>query len=361
MKAEDHYSDHFRALFNTYGHLSERELQQLIANQLTALRQQLVEQKYTPREIERETKAAQVSAANVFGTSTVYSEAAQPEKMEPPARRARQFPKLWHILLATFVVIYVAVLAMFLGEGHPKLTVTGIGSEVFAMEAEFIAVDPVRETITLSLIPDLSAEGVSQRGRLTRDISVEIDTGVQLLTHTYKKGEPPIAWLATIPIEEGDQLEYPLDKYTGDFRIRIIREGGDGIAPNLELDKVQHGFRLQATAAPTDDGSQLDVDYIVRRSPAVLLLAGLAMFSLLLVVMSAINVAWHVTVRGRKPEFSMMTWIAALLFVVPAVRNGLPGGPPPGALIDVALFFWLHVLTAGSLLFVVSSWSRQKS
>ena len=86
----------------------------------------------------------------------------------------------------------------------------------------------------------------------------------------------------------------------------------------------------------------------------------MAMASLTFVVFSCVNVAWPVARQGRKPEFSMMTWIAALLFVVPAVRNGLPGSPPPGALVDVGLFFWLHVRAVSSLLTLVWRWSKQK-
>ena len=85
----------------------------------------------------------------------------------------------------------------------------------------------------------------------------------------------------------------------------------------------------------------------------------MAMISLTLVVISALNVAWHVATRGRKPEFSMMVWVAAMLFVIPAVRNGLPGSPPPGAIVDFGLFFWLHILTVISLLTLVYKWSKE--
>ena len=49
---------------------------------------------------------------------------------------------------------------------------------------------------------------------------------------------------------------------------------------------------------------------------------------------------------------------AALLFVVPAVRNGLPASPPPGALVDFALFFWLHLLAVTALLALVQAWKK---
>ncbi len=46
--------------------------------------------------------------------------------------------------------------------------------------------------------------------------------------------------------------------------------------------------------------------------------------------------------------------------MIPTVRNGLPGGPPHGALVDVGLIYWLHFLAVSSLLAVVWAWSRQK-
>jgi hypothetical protein len=141
--------------------------------------------------------------------------------------------------------------------------------------------------------------------------------------------------------------------------VKVKREGTPTTLANVDIDKVLHGFVARASGSPNEDKSQIELHYEIARSPAVIFLALMAMTSLTLVVLSAGSVAIHVALKGRKVEFGMMVWMAALLFVIPAVRNGLPGSPPAGALIDVALFFWLHIIGVGALLAVVSKWKKQ--
>lgn len=280
--------------------------------------------------------------------------------LEPQRKPSLFSQHAFVVLLSVFAIAYASAMTLFLWEGHPTMVVTGIEASAAPVEAEFIAVDLVRETITMALKPDPTSSQNAARGRLLSDIHVEIDAGGAILSHTFKGGEAPISWLVTIPIDEGDLLEYPFDTHSGDFAIKAQRKGGPDGPAKLELDKVVHGFELTARGRPSEDKSQLYVHFKIERSAAVLFLACIAMASLTLVVFSSVNVAWQVARNGRKAEFSMMTWIAALLFVVPTVRNSLPGGPPHGALVDVGLFFWLHILTVGSLLTVVMMWSKQK-
>ena len=263
-------------------------------------------------------------------------------------------------LIALFAIGYTSVLVLFLSEGRPTMTVRGVSLAATPIQAEIHSVDTVRETITLGLKPDIASTLIASRGRLTTDVNVEIVTGASILTHTFRQGEVPLPWLATLPFEDGDPLEYPFDTYRGGFVIKAWRKGAEASAAALDLDKIVHGFQFAAQAEPTDDTSGLSVTYRIGRSPEVLFLVVISMASLLLVALSTVNVAWQVAMRGRSAELSMMTWITGFLFVVPTIRRSLPGGPPPGAIIDVALIIWLLVLTAGALLTVVYVWTRQK-
>ena len=350
------YSDYFQSINASHGDLPAAEFRALLARQVEAIRAQLVSSNCEPSVIEAEVKLAQAAASDV---------------VEPPVAR-KAFA--WYsdkglavfkkrpltILGVLFALAYVSVLWMFLTEGHPGIVITDIDAQATPIEAHFIAIDFVRETATMTLTPMMSSPLVAARGKLIADVLVEIDTGASVLTHTFKGGDAPVPWIAIIPVEEGDQLEYPFDVHSGDFHIKASRKGVAGSVANLDIDKITHGFRMNAVGEPTSDKTELNVAYQIRRSPSVIFLALIAMLSLGLVVLSAVNVAVQVAVHGRKVEFSMMVWIAALLFVVPTVRNGLPGGPPPGAFVDIVLFFWLHVLIVGALLTVVWNWSQSQ-
>ena len=365
------YNDYFQSIFNSHGGLPPGDFNSLLTTQLEAIRAQLVEHNFDSAAIEDEMRlataaATRARAARAGVRSTTPSQAAEPQAAAPrfamtvEAARTAFAKHPLAILAALLLICYVTVLTMFLREGQPSMVITGVAAQATPIEAHFIALDLVRETATMTLTPMLSSPLVAERGKLLGDVQVEIDTGTTVLTHTFKGGDTPVPWIAVIPIEYGDQFEYPFDRHGGDFHIKATRKGEPGTVANLKLDKITHGFKLVATGEPAASNAELNVEFEITRSASVIFLAMIAMASLSLVVVSALNVAWQVAMRDRKVEFSMMVWIAALLFVVPSVRNGLPGGPPPGALVDIALFFWLHVLTVAALLTVVWNWSHQK-
>ncbi len=263
------------------------------------------------------------------------------------------------ILSCAFLILYVSVFVMFTKEGHPKTVMTGIDKSAPHFEVHLLNVDLARDLATFTFAPDLTSPDIAVNGRLIADMVAELDTGTSVLTHTFKKGDAPSPWSAVVPIESGDASEYPFDKYAGEFLFKIKREGNASSLARVDLDKVLHGFAASATVEPTEAKTHVVLKYEFSRSPAVVFLALMALTSLSMVVLSAVSVAKHVAINGRKVEFGMLVWIAALLFVIPAVRNGLPGSPPLGSLVDVALFFWLHILGVGSLLTVVYKWTKQ--
>lgn len=124
------------------------------------------------------------------------------------------------------------------------------------------------------------------------------------------------------------------------------------------LEHVPHGLRATHQQDAIEDGGTNVVIYM-RRTVTIMFVALLATLSLFLVTGAACLVAWQVVYRGRKIEFSMMVWVAALLFVIPTVRNSLPGSVPPGALIDFLIFFWLQVAAVAAMASLVLTWTRR--
>ena len=263
------------------------------------------------------------------------------------------------IIGIVLVVAYAATWFSFSGEGHPTVIQYGKTDKAPPFKVHLIAADLVKDTITMSFVPDVTAPELASGRKLLGDIELELDSGAAVMTHKFKKGETPNPWVAVIPISDGDLTEFPFDDYTGGFTMKASVNGGAKSTVKLDLDKSVHGYKFAVTAESVLDDTELEIEFRLSRSPAVMFLVIIGMLSLTLVVLSALNVAWHVGARGRKVEFSMMVWVAALLFVIPAVRNGMPGSPPPGAVIDFGLFFWLHVLAVISLLTLVASWSKE--
>jgi hypothetical protein len=261
-------------------------------------------------------------------------------------------------IICTLLISYFSVLTLFMREGHPSMVLRDVDQRAVPIHVDFISVDIPHESIMLTILPDLSSPTLATQGKLLADLEIAVDTGVTVFKHTFRHNDKLIPWEVSVPIEYGDPLEYPFDAHRGDFHIEVKKTAELAEAPQLSLNKIQHGFQISAVGENTPEKTALNVEFEIRRSKAVILVSLFAMTSLTLVVLSALNVAWHVVIRGRAVEFSMMTWLAALLFVIPAVRAGLPGSPPHGALIDIALFFWLNILAVLALLSVVWKWSK---
>ena len=69
-----------------------------------------------------------------------------------------------------------------------------------------------------------------------------------------------------------------------------------------------------------------------------------------------ISLVYRVFAGHRKIEIGMFSFLGALLFAFPALRNSQPGTPPIGTMSDFLAFFWAEVIIALSLLSVVLRW-----
>jgi hypothetical protein len=138
-----------------------------------------------------------------------------------------------------------------------------------------------------------------------------------------------VAWTLPIAVEDGDILDFPFDRHRVDFDV-AARSGDEPVKVNTTIHHAPHGIALTHEQS-LDCSGETTVIVTLTRSTATLVAVALTLLSLTLVSASALLVAFNVVVRQRKVEFNMMVWSAALLFVIPSVRNALPGGGSPSA------------------------------
>jgi hypothetical protein len=254
------------------------------------------------------------------------------------------------------LLIYILPLAFFLGEGRELKSVDAKGAEVgLTLSIGVTALHD--EKISLHIKP-VSGSLMDKEGHLTQEVTLRLDPGTGPVTHTFAANGHLTPWDVNIIAVSGDILEYPFDRYH--FEVDIEgKASGKPIAVEAGLGTIPHGIRARLTDI-RELGGTADVSISVRRSGSVIFLAALSTISLLVVALAALSVAWQVAEQGRRIDFSMMTWVAAFMFVIPAVRNSLPGAPPIGALIDFLLFFWLQVLAAAATTTLVVIWMKQR-
>jgi hypothetical protein len=80
------------------------------------------------------------------------------------------------------------------------------------------------------------------------------------------------------------------------------------------------------------------------------------MIAMWALTIGVICLVFRVFAGHRKIEISMFSFLGALLFAFPALRNSQPGTPPIGTMSDFLAFFWAEVIIALSLLAVVLRW-----
>ena len=54
-----------------------------------------------------------------------------------------------------------------------------------------------------------------------------------------------------------------------------------------------------------------------------------------------------------------MSWTAALLFALPALRTFMPNSPPIGAAIDIYVYLWVMAGAIAAAVIMIVSWVRQ--
>ena len=54
-----------------------------------------------------------------------------------------------------------------------------------------------------------------------------------------------------------------------------------------------------------------------------------------------------------------MSWTAALLFALPALRTFMPNSPPIGAAIDIYVYLWVMAGAIAAAVVMIVSWVRQ--
>lgn len=269
--------------------------------------------------------------------------------------RARLTPRALGIAFVC-LVLYALPLFFFMRESRDPKAVDPRGAEV-ALRVSIGVTHLQDEKLAVHIKP-VSGSLIGKDGSLSEDVTVRLDPGTGPITHTFRANSHLTAWDVTVIADAGDILDYPFDRYRFDFDCEAFVKDKP-VALVAGLGAVPHGIRAKLTDI-RGQGSDDDISIEIRRSGSVIFLAALSTISLLVVAIAALSVAWQVAEQGRKIDFSMMTWVAAFMFVIPAVRSSLPGAPPVGALIDFILFFWLQVLAAVATTTLVVIWMKQK-
>ncbi|MCB1029226.1 MAG: DUF4436 family protein [Microthrixaceae bacterium] len=239
--------------------------------------------------------------------------------------------------------------------------------------------DEVAARITL-LNPDLgrgelTARVVIQPGSdmisnddltLTRTVRVTVGDIAGQPQRVFETGTRIEPITATLQLSGSRLTRYPVDNYLTDFFLLVQREVDPGEGRAIEGDPEYENVPIMATvqsslsdlrvtgiAEPTGASQVLTTRFELNRPRSVVIFAVTLMGLAWLLALGCVGLAWGVLVRAQEIPVWCWGFYAGVLFALPQLRNGLPGSPPFGSIIDWAIYYWALGLVGLSLLALI--------
>jgi hypothetical protein len=271
------------------------------------------------------------------------------------------------VLAIVVAALYYAVVHFYDAEGGLTSTNSGeSGTAGVTILLEPMAVNAQTNQATIHLTfksvdPDL----VDADGRLTKNLRILLDSASGTQEFRFPAGGVPSP--ATVDLGlDGELAQYPFDTHTGSGAITAdtYTRNSDG---TFTSDGSVYTFLSAAGGVNGWDSSvalfeapaSSTADFRFARAFSTQVFALLLLALAVILAASTLVVAFLVATVRRRAEIGLMSWTAALLFALPALRTFMPNGPPIGASIDMYVYLWVM---AGAILAAVTlivSWLRQ--
>jgi len=274
------------------------------------------------------------------------------------------------LLLLVFAGAYIFVLSAYKNEGANRAAELApdtqkAGENRIDVTGRIVTADVMKGDVVVRLefTPKgsfLSADGST----LARDLDLYVASATGKNMHEFKKGKRMNPIEAVVEIYEGEPMDYPFDAHTAElafFFEPAAAKGGEGggnesIPMAVELRGSVAGLRMDADYAKENAPDHAVIEINISRATTAVFFSVFIMVAMWALAIGVILLVFRVFAGHRKIEISMFSFLGALLFAFPALRNSQPGTPPIGTLSDFLAFFWAEVIIALSLLSVVLRW-----
>jgi hypothetical protein len=273
------------------------------------------------------------------------------------------------VLLLVFAGAYIFVLNKYKSEGENRAAfleadTQKAGENRIDVSGRIVTADVMKGDVVVRLefTPKgsfLSADGAT----LARDLELYVNTATGKNVHEFKKGKRMNPVEAIVEIYEGEPMDYPFDTHTAElsFFFEPAAKGGESggnesIPAAVELRGSVAGLRMDTEYAKENKPDHTIIDINIQRATTAVFFSVFIMIAMWALAFGVLFLVFRVLSGHRKIEISMFSFLGALLFAFPALRNSQPGSPPIGTLSDFLAFFWAEVIIALSLLSVVLRW-----
>lgn len=269
-------------------------------------------------------------------------------------------------LLGLFIAAYIFVLYAYQNEGENRAAwlepdTQQAGENRIDVSGRIVTADPVKGDLMVRLEFKPHGTLLSPDATLARDLELYVASATGKNVHEFKKGKRMAPVEAVVEIYEGEPMDYPFDEHSAElaffFQPAGTAGGTETIPMAVELRGAVAGLRIDAEydkEVSTPNNAVIDIS--LERAGTARFFSIFIMIAMWALTIGVIFLVFRVFSGQRKIEISMFSFLGALLFAFPALRNSQPGTPPIGTLSDFLAFFWAEVIIALSLLSVVVRW-----
>jgi hypothetical protein len=274
------------------------------------------------------------------------------------------------ILLLIFAGLYVFVLNAYKNEGNNRAAeltadTAKAGENRIDVSGRIVTADPLKGDVVVRL--EFTPHGTlaaGEGGALARDLELNISSATGKNVHEFKKGKRMSPVEAVVEIYEGEPMDYPFDQHAAELSFFFEPGAGKGgeasgneaVPVAVEMRGSVAGLRLDTEYAKENTPDHAVIDISIQRASTAIFFSVFIMIAMWALVIGVVLLVYRVFAGHRKIEISMFSFLGALLFAFPALRNSQPGTPPIGTMSDFLAFFWAEVIIALSLLSVVLRW-----
>lgn len=274
------------------------------------------------------------------------------------------------VLLLIFAGLYAFVLTSYKNESNNRAAeligdTAKAGENRIDVSARIVTADPIKGDVVVRLeFTPHGALAAGEGGALARDLELNISSATGKNVHEFKKGKRMSPVEAVVEIYEGEPMDYPFDQHAAELSFFFepgAGKGGeaggtDAIPVAVEMRGSVAGLRLDTEYAKENTPDHAVIDISIQRASTAIFFSVFIMIAMWALVIGVVLLVYRVFAGHRKIEISMFSFLGALLFAFPALRNSQPGTPPIGTMSDFLAFFWAEVIIALSLLSVVLRW-----
>jgi hypothetical protein len=269
------------------------------------------------------------------------------------------------ICLALFCGAFFFVLSAYNNDSTQRTSAFSFGAddkEVNRMEitATLIGVDPIKGDlpIRISNTPKGSF-AINDTPRMSQELTFVTTVEGAKSDGTFAKNKVPPYIDGTLSLYNGRVNNYPFDQHEADLYLYFINPKNDqqSIPMSVDFNGSIPGFNVDADIIKDfDTVDNIGIKVHISRSIVTKIFAIFIMVAMWFVAITVLTMSLAVLLQKRPVEAGLFTYMGALMFALPAVRNIQPGIPPVGTLTDFLSFFWAETIIAASVLIMFYCW-----